>query len=537
MSQIVIAPGSQVEAAAQSAAGLVICATTRETATTDHVADLIQRTFRFPDAEMVDAAASMFPAPGHVNLTTRWHKERDGGSREYSDWSEGPFPRLEIGPGIVRIAREDRNRSEKTLQRLRDNALKERQEADEHSAWRRRHHMPDDEPVPAGPVRVISAWSAKSRARMISTICELDLSGIVAGQMLPCMVTLTLPGDWLAVAPDAATAARKFDNFTRAWADKWGTPLVGLWKREFQRRGAPHWHIWTVPPVKMHQMREFTAWLSKTWTHVLEIKDGEERRKSLLAGTGVDFAEGLRARDPKRLAVYFLKESLGGEEKAYQNAAPEAWAGQSIGRFWGRRGIEKAVASAPLEPSVAVSVARVMRRWQRAQGVTRSVRVLRGAAPSTGVLRFRTVRRPAKVMGAAGWIAVNDGASFASTLARYATTLSDELTARRELFDSEPRETVPTDAPVPFAGTFVPAAPPAGHTPDEIELRPLWSGVRESSEISGRGQQRPHHAGNPLGASPRDETDCPLFDPAPFAVRVPSTSPRQRQWEAENTPF
>ena len=34
------------------------------------------------------------------------------------------------------------------------------------------------------------------------------------------------------------------------------------------------------------------------------------------AGTGVDYAEGARARDPKRLAIYFLKESLGGAGKS-----------------------------------------------------------------------------------------------------------------------------------------------------------------------------------------------------------------------------
>ncbi len=38
----------------------------------------------------------------------------------------------------------------------------------------------------------------------------------------------------------------------------------------------------------------------------------EERRKHLLAGTGVDYAEGIKITDPRRMAVYCAKYGTAG---------------------------------------------------------------------------------------------------------------------------------------------------------------------------------------------------------------------------------
>ena len=430
-------------------AGLVISAITPQTDLL--VGDLVREIFRFPTADMLGAAAAMWPCSRDRAIVTGWHglvgrgvATKSGlaiaGSAEHWENVEGPRARVEIAPGLVRIARTDEARAERTRERLLIADLEARQH--QHEQMGRPMALADLEPLKRGTKAAISAWSAKSRAGMIAAICELDLAPIVGGESLPCMVTLTLPGDWLAITPDAATAAKKFDNFERAWRHKWGRGLVCIWKREFQGRGAPHWHIWTVPPVPTSRMREFKEWLSATWTRVLFGRgvvthpdcNCSEACRSLGAGTGVDFVKGLRARDPKRLAIYFLKESLGGEGKAYQNGAPKEWAGQSVGRFWGYRGIEKAVVTVEVDAGVDVQVLRTLRRWQRAQGVTREVRVLRGAAPTTGELRFRTVRRPARVIGSAGWVAVNSGADLAAQLGRWATTVSERLWADRELF-------------------------------------------------------------------------------------------------------
>jgi hypothetical protein len=57
---------------------------------------------------------------------------------------------------------------------------------------------------------------------------------------------------------------------------------------------------------------------------------------------------GLKACDPKRLAVYFTKHSspnLHGD-KEYQHIVPELWQqpGHGPGRFWGVYGLKKALA-------------------------------------------------------------------------------------------------------------------------------------------------------------------------------------------------
>lgn len=360
------------------------------------------RRLSFPSADMLRSAAAMFQPAGLSGLVDGWVTAPGGETRQYRTPAEGPWPRLEIAPGLVRLTRVDMNRAEKSAERRVQADL-----ARDMSEW---------EADESEPTRFVSAWSPKSRARMVATIASLDLRDFVTNAASqPVMVTLTLPGKWLDVAPTAAVAAKKFDNFARAWRHQWGVAPQWIWKREFQRRGAPHWHIWTTLPTGDHQA--FREWLSAAWTHALDIGDLNERKLSLKAGTGLDFAIGLRARDPKRLAIYFLKESLGGEGKSYQNAAPREWAGQSIGRFWGYRGLDKAVVSVAIDPNHAQQLWRSMRKI-RSAGVTYE-RYVDRVNSKTGTVRRRKVRRRVKVGGQAGWLAVNSGANTAAALARW----------------------------------------------------------------------------------------------------------------------
>lgn len=331
------------------------------------------------------------------------------------------------------------------------------------AALREARGLPPREPATgitdeqAATGRTITAWSAKSRANMILQLTRCDLSELTSGQALPGMVTLTLPGDWLSVAPSAKVATAAFRRFRHRWQREYGRPRW-IWKREFQRRGAPHWHLWTVPPTG----QRFRRWLSWTWTDSLRVQSSCEHRacelagdfiddadawracvdqcrgsdcercKSLLAGTGVDIAEGLRARDPKRLAIYFLKESgmVGG--KAYQNEAPEEWSGQSIGRFWGIAGITRRAVTVELRHEIADTVWRALRGLLERRGGSRRVeqRVPRGArVDADGVLSpagYRTVHRRRRIKARAGWVAVNDGAHFGAMLGRYVTLLERE---------------------------------------------------------------------------------------------------------------
>src|SRR5690606_6166696 len=124
-------------------------------------------------------------------------------------------------------------------------------------------------------------------------------------------------------------------------------------------------------------------------------QDPEQRRRHRLAGTGIDWSEGLRARDPRRVSVYFTKHGSFAA-KEYQHCVPEAWAepGQGPGRFWGYWHLEKAAYGAEVAAADAIAAGRVLRRWARSQGVTRQVSAPR-VNTRTGEARYRAVRRRA----------------------------------------------------------------------------------------------------------------------------------------------
>lgn len=451
-------PGAFSGDSAAAGGGLVICAITREpdSEPRDYARDYWFDRAAFPSSDLVGVAASMVPASSvwkRVRHVAPGVMHPDGTNLSFwqggNELREGVHAELVIAPGLVKLRRHDPNRAERARDAV--TARREQQDALELIERERRSalmHAPMafvssgelalfdlEQPEPEQDSRrsTISAWSSKSRRRMMETIASLDLSPIVSGG-LPAMVTLTLPGDWLAVAPDAKTAARRFDNFRRAWADRWGKP-TWIWKREFQRRGAPHWHLWLVPPVPMQQMNDFRRWLSRAWTAALfstaEVAPVvshsrgcgcSEVCRSYQAGTGLDFAEGLRAYDPKRLAVYFLKESLGGEGKAYQNVAPVEWDGQSVGRFWGYASLESAAVPVTIDPAHSDRLWRVMRHLRESQGTT-SERYVPRVNTKTGEIRYRRVRRRSKTRGSAGWVAVNDGANVGGKLGLYLDSL------------------------------------------------------------------------------------------------------------------
>lgn len=408
--------------------GLVTCATTRrvsETAGERHGTQL-----SFPTPELVSAAAGLFT-------------KRPGWAGE-----EGPRPLLTIAPGVVSMSWPDVARRERTAERAQETA---RKRAEEMARYLLEHGRLPEDPEPE---RVVTEWSRKSRSRMTRRLAELDYGPLLRmGLRLP-MTTLTYPGDWLAVAPTGKAVKRHLDQYRKRFERAWGFAFTGIWKLEFQRRGAPHLHLWGPEPEgTAGELRRLTAtryrpavgdglpyrdWLSAVWADIVDHPDPEQRRRHRLAGTAVDFREGERMRDPRRLAVYFTKHGSF-SAKEYQHQVPEAWSepGAGPGRFWGYWGLDPATAGVELHPEAAVWAGRILRRYARAQGVTqqRTVRRVRGgvAIPVDQVVglagaqlvtapervRYRTVRRRVtRLANGRGFLCVNDGPSLAADLAR-----------------------------------------------------------------------------------------------------------------------
>lgn len=442
-----------------AAGGLVICAENVRDSVDDGIATGELRAIdalglRFPSPEMVAAAAALFePA-------APWASAR---GRRGTEPESGRF-RITVGPGVVRLGWTTPVRVAKAAERgvgchqrdvddaklqVKDNIAR----TAGHDDWavvsstRRSNSATDHRCTGA----VITEWSRKSRSAMCRTFAELDYSPLVESGRVPAMVTLTYPGHWEVVAPDGASVKRHIVLWRKRFQREYGEPARYIWKLEFQRRGAPHVHLWMAPPMSPGRSgRAFAQWLSETWAQIVDHPDSVQKARHRLAGTAIDVRNGLKACDPKRLAIYFTKHSspnLHGD-KEYQHIVPELWRqpGRGPGRFWGVYGLKRAIAVVEVAQDAYLTARRIVRRWSRNQAVygdsgsrfptsvvpRTATRLVTRIDRDTGVVACRRVRRRRTLCNqgglAGGYALVNDGPSFASQLA---TALFDAATTAR----------------------------------------------------------------------------------------------------------
>lgn len=298
--------------------------------------------------------------------------------------TEGRTLRLMLSPGIIGARSFDANAKERTAE-----AAAERGHRGVDVLNTFRDSETGELDVPDGAVRSeITEWSAKSRANMTKTIAMLDFSDWAQDTGALAMVTLTLPGDWEAVAPDGKTFKGYVENFRKRWIKATGEKWRVLWKLEFQRRGAPHMHLLIRVPVFVKGQR-FEDWLSRSWADVVgasklvdDDKGGSEYTRHLAAGTGVDFS-GQDFSDPRRIAMYFAGHSSKTTDgKEYQHKVPERWQrpGAGPGRFWGYSGFIKALVEVDLSLTDYDRLRRELRKLARARAWTIAVKRARGAA-------------------------------------------------------------------------------------------------------------------------------------------------------------
>lgn len=320
----------------------------------------------------------------------------------------------------------------------------------------------------------ISEWSKDSQNNMTRTFSQLDYGEMFASGGQLAMLTLTLPTRWLDYVPDLATFGLMRNQFFNSFRNAWGEPARGIWKLEFQERGAPHLHVLLVPPTGVSTGRGVTrglpfydsrssarSWANVRWSQIVGTYEDRDL-EHLAHGAFLSHSMVQNYSDPRRIGSYFSKHGLW-SSKSYQNEMPEEWrraikAGAKSGaRFWGYVGLKKVVAtrvlgsaeevdimSAARPPRKAVVAMRHLRKLARSRSFVRKTEVLRHErrrAPFTGELataemvdpftgelfelpqlrtrRRRVNRRVEYLKGrGVGFLTVNDGPQTARDIAR-----------------------------------------------------------------------------------------------------------------------
>lgn len=287
-------------------------------------------------------------------------------------------------------------------------------------------------------------WSRKSRARMPIRFASVDYSKLFEQGNIPALVTLTYPGEWQRLVPTPAAFKDHVNALRQRYRSTWGRgsdQWAGIWKMEFQRRGAPHLHVGTTVPegVRPAPLSQddlthleqcggchlgahtgkfgFRDWLSRVWSQIV-FKGHEEppvpfspagwlaaQNDHQKVGVDVEMDTTGRFSDPKRVGVYFAKHGLW--EKEYQNHAPQLWKaaldeGARGVNFWGLWVVKPLIVSKEIRESLISSIVKHLRALSDRSSYSQATRWVKGGHnPRTGEYweprqRKRPVRRRVK---------------------------------------------------------------------------------------------------------------------------------------------
>ena len=210
----------------------------------------------------------------------------------------------------------------------------------------------------------ITEFSQRSRVRLIRRCLSIPWGEYIGPGERIHFVTVTAPPDWRAVFKDRRCGYKALRSFQDRLKYATGEDARGFWKLEFQRRGAPHWHLILITPRQINGQR-LTEWISQAWYE--SVGSGDE--KHLRAGTNVDIQQSVDASDALRLALYFAGYSTA-KNKEYQHKVPdEGWVDEngSSGRFWGYFGVKPAEIERRITPHDLVETKRLLRSRERSQ--------------------------------------------------------------------------------------------------------------------------------------------------------------------------
>lgn len=168
----------------------------------------------------------------------------------------------------------------------------------------------DPRRIEPGVRGVITEFSDASRKRLAFVASNTDVD-------FQTMITLTYPGEFSTDGSEVKRHLREFLTWLRKDIGRYSY----LWFLEFQKRGAPHFHILIDRKFRGTQLlRSLRFRVSANWYAI--VGSGDTRH--LAAGTRVE-----KIRKVNGARFYAVKYA----QKMYQKQVPAAY--QSVGRFWG----------------------------------------------------------------------------------------------------------------------------------------------------------------------------------------------------------
>lgn len=161
----------------------------------------------------------------------------------------------------------------------------------------------------------ITEFSRASQSRLMRKLACWEY----AGQLM--IVTLTYPRAF----PSSEESKDDFNRFLRRLRRD-HPHLVGLWKLEYQARGAPHYHMVLQTSGAAVDLLDLRKWINSAWQGARVA--GASVACAAPARTQCDFA-----RDPDRARFYLAKEV--GKTVQCSTGWREGVEVEHFGRFWG----------------------------------------------------------------------------------------------------------------------------------------------------------------------------------------------------------
>ena len=192
----------------------------------------------------------------------------------------------------------------------------------------------------AKPRGRVKEFSADARRRLKATVAKLKRVELEKA----LVVTLTYPGEF--PDPDDFKIYKKhLHTCEMALGRKW-PECSGIWKLEFQKRGAAHYHL-IVCGLGDLELETVRAWFRETWYRIAHNGD----KNGGIAGTQVDRIKSVGG------AINYLAKYLSKDDQTRP--------GNFTGRYWGIHNKAALPMATPKEIELPRTVANKLRRIAR----------------------------------------------------------------------------------------------------------------------------------------------------------------------------